>query len=264
MQITSYTLFLATLAATQTAAQCPAVWTKVATNLAGQFRGTDGSCTDAARQAIRLSFHDCFPSSCDGSMILANECEDRVENTQMQPICATFRDTTSQFDVGTADLIQFGTALGLLACQDGLTIPFSAGRVDNKTASPTGQMPTGTDDAASTTAAFKARGFTAKELIALLGAHSVGKDKNGAALDSTVGDLDTTFYTETADNSAPASLDSDRFLSNSTDTKATWASMETRSTWQAAFVPAMTKLATLGVDAASLTDCSDVVANAFA
>ena len=88
-------------------AQCPAVWTDVAADLKATFVDDDGLCTDDARAAIRLSFHDCFPGSCDGSVILANECTDRVENTQMIGICGTLETKATEFDVGTADLIQF-------------------------------------------------------------------------------------------------------------------------------------------------------------
>ena len=88
-------------------AQCPAVWTDVAADLKATFVGDDGLCTDDARAAIRLSFHDCFPGSCDGSVILANECIDRPENTQMIDICGTLDTKATEFDVGTADLIQF-------------------------------------------------------------------------------------------------------------------------------------------------------------
>lgn len=89
------------------AAQCPAVWTEVATDLKSTFVGTDGTCTDDARAAIRLSFHDCFPGTCDGSIILANECSDRGENAQMIGICDTLSTKATDHDVGVADLIQF-------------------------------------------------------------------------------------------------------------------------------------------------------------
>ena len=92
-----------------TGAQCPDVWTEVAADLKTTFIDEDGLCTDDARAAIRLSFHDCFPGSCDGSVILANECTDRVENTQMLGICDTLGAKADSFDVGTADLIQFAT-----------------------------------------------------------------------------------------------------------------------------------------------------------
>lgn len=102
------TLLLALLAHSRLiTAQCPAVWTDVATDLKTSFIGSDGGCTDDARAAIRLSFHDCFPGSCDGSIILAGECTDRGENAQMKDICSILGDKATDFGVGTADLIQF-------------------------------------------------------------------------------------------------------------------------------------------------------------
>lgn len=102
------TVLLATLAAyySLAQAQCPAAWTDVAADLKTSFI-TDGLCNDDARAAIRLSFHDCFTGSCDGSVILANECTDRGENTQLIDICSSLGGKATQFGVGTADLIQF-------------------------------------------------------------------------------------------------------------------------------------------------------------
>ena len=76
------------------------------------------------------------------------------------------------------------------------------------------------------------------ELIALVGAHAAAKNLANVALDSTVGQWDDTFYADTASGPAPASLDSDRFLSNSTETSATWCGFAANSqSWQQAFAP---------------------------
>jgi hypothetical protein len=40
------------------AESCPAVWQEISATLSEQFLA-DGQCTDAARAAIRASFHDC-------------------------------------------------------------------------------------------------------------------------------------------------------------------------------------------------------------
>ncbi|KAH9883600.1 heme peroxidase [Xylariomycetidae sp. FL2044] len=267
MQITKTSVLAAAFAARlgSVAAQtCPEVWTDVATELESSFVDDTGACTDSARAAIRMSFHDCFPGSCDGSLILANECEDRGENAQMVDICSTFRDMATTFDVGVADLIQFGAAMGLKACPGGPAISFKVGRTDSSTANEENTIPSPTDDAATQIAKFETRGFTADELVALVGAHSVAKNLNAASLDSTPAEFDSSFYTETADGTNDASLVSDEFLSNSTETADTWESFEVQDTWMAAFVPAMEKMSLVGNDEASLTDCSSIVSDAFA
>ncbi|KAI1393985.1 class II peroxidase [Hypoxylon trugodes] len=246
-------------------AQCPAAWTDVAADLKTSFIDSSGNCNDDARAAIRLAFHDCFPGSCDGSIILADECTDRGENAQMVDICSSLGDKATQFSVGTADLIQFAAAFAIASCPGLPAISVKVGRTDSSTANPTGQMPGPNDNATSIVAAFAAKGFTSTELVALVGAHSAAKDLNGNALDSTVDDLDTNFYTETADGTAPASLNSDESLSNSTETSGDWNTFGAdASAWADAFVPAMEKLSLLGNDEASLTDCTDVIAAAFA
>lgn len=81
-------------------------------------------------------------------------------------------------------------------------------------------------------------------------------------MDSTVANWDSGFYTEVADNTAPDPLNSDRFLSNSSETSGQWSSVGASSTSFAdAFVPAMEKMSLLGNDKASLTDCSSVVSS---
>ncbi|KAI1336595.1 heme peroxidase [Xylariaceae sp. FL0016] len=261
MQFTSTSAFIATLlAASSVAAQsCPTVWNDVATDIEADFDG----CTDSARAAIRMSFHDCFPGTCDGSLILAGECTDRGENTQMIDECSTLGDKATSFNVSTADMIQFAAAMGVKACA-GPTISFLAGRVDSSTANAENQIPSPADNATTILDAFTAKGFDATELVALIGAHSAAKDLNGNSLDSTVTDMDTTFFTETADGSIDASLTSDKFLANSTETSEIWESMESGSTWVDAFGPAMEKLALMGNDEASLTDCSSIITDAFA
>ncbi|KAI1503108.1 heme peroxidase [Biscogniauxia marginata] len=265
MQIISSSLFLAFVAHAGTAAaqSCPTVWTEIATDLKAAFVGSDGSCNDDARAAIRASFHDCFPGSCDGSLIVANECNDRGENRQMVDICGTLGDKATQYNVSAADMIQFGAAMGIAACPSGPKIAFKVGRIDSSTANPENQIPGRNSDAATQIAAFEAKGFTVTELVALIGAHSTAKDFTGESLDSTPAQWDTAFYSETADESNTASLVSDRFLANSTESSSIWISMTDTTTWINAFVPAMEKMSVMGNDEASLIDCSNVITDVF-
>ncbi|KAI5917032.1 heme peroxidase [Camillea tinctor] len=267
MQMTSSSLLLAAVVAfagNTVAQSCPTVWTTIASDVKTAFLSDDSNCNDDARAAIRASFHDCFPGSCDGSLILANECTDRGENAQMVGICSTLGDMASQYNVSTADMIQFGAAMGIAACSLGPKIAFKVGRIDSSTANAENQIPGRNSDAATQIAAFEAKGFTVTELVALVGAHSTAKDFNGESLDSTPEQWDTTFYTETAEESAPDSLPSDLYLSNSTQSSSIWTSMEDATTWVNAFVPAMEKMSIMGQDEASLVDCSSVITASFA
>ncbi|KAH8668664.1 heme peroxidase [Xylariales sp. PMI_506] len=241
---------------------CPSVWTEVAADLKTIFLDQNGHPTDDARAAVRTTFHDCWPGSCDGSLILANECETRVENQQMVPICGTLRTIAAQYSVGVADLIQLATALGV-AVSYGPAMSFKVGRTDSNTPNPPNQIPTPTSAAEALVANFAARGFSPYELVALVGSHSAGKALDGTPLDTTVEVLDTAFYGETQNGSAPISVPADVNLSHSSETSSIWTSFSTGSlaTWQAAFVPAMEKLGLLGNDEASLIDCSSVITN---
>jgi hypothetical protein len=125
----------------QPAQECPAVWTQISSTLTQQFLG-DGQCTDAARAAIRSSFHDCFNGACDGSLILANECSN-VENRGLERLCGNLANVASQTKVGVADLIQFAAAHAVKTCPGGPTIPVKVGRKDSSEANARGVLPSG-------------------------------------------------------------------------------------------------------------------------
>lgn len=70
---------------------------------------------------------------------------------------------------------------------------------------------------------FSQKGFTADELVALVGTHSAGKNHTGVPFDTTVGKLDSwTYYSETRDGYAPTTLPSDFFLSQYVETRDSW------------------------------------------
>lgn len=95
--------------------RCPDVWKTIGEELKYWFIDEEGLCSDLAAQAIRLPFHDCFPSGgCDGSIILTNECTTRLENSPLVPICGILYKMTLDYGVGAADLINFA------ACKLGL------------------------------------------------------------------------------------------------------------------------------------------------
>lgn len=86
-----------------------------------------------------------------------------------------------------------------------------------------GQLPPPVLPAPTLINVFAGRGFSADELVALVGAHSAGKNHTGVPFDTTVGELDSwTYYTETRDGGAPTTLPSDFFLSQYGQTRDSW------------------------------------------
>jgi hypothetical protein len=74
-----------------------------------------GQCNDLARGAIRAAFHDCGAwemslgntAGCDGSLILAKEEMERVENSGLKDIIPKLGALGKKYDVSMADFIQF-------------------------------------------------------------------------------------------------------------------------------------------------------------
>ena len=97
---------------------------------------------DAARAAIRTSFHDCFNGACDGSLILADECSN-IENRGLERVCGNLGNLANEKQVGVADLIQFAAAHAIKTCPGGPTVPVKVGRSDSYDASPMGILPNG-------------------------------------------------------------------------------------------------------------------------
>lgn len=90
-------------------------------------------------------------------------------------------------------------------------------------ASQPGQLPPPILSAPQLISLFQSKGFTADELVALVGAHSAGKNHTGVPFDTTVGELDSwTYYSETRDGYAPTTLPSDFFLSQYGETRDSW------------------------------------------
>jgi manganese peroxidase len=130
--------------------------------------------------------------------------------------------------------------MGIASCPGGPTITVLVGRTSTSTANPSGQMPSGNDNATTLIADFAAKGFSVAELVALVGAHTAAKNLSDVVMDTTVGDWDNTFYGETQNGTAPSSLNSDLSLANDdTDSSSVWTQYaQSASAWQAAFVPA--------------------------
>ncbi|PSN67717.1 heme peroxidase [Corynespora cassiicola Philippines] len=207
---------------------CPSVWSDVAKDLQADFSGCNGD----ARGAIRAPFHDCINNGCDGSLILAQEYT-RAENAGLSGICTKLGDKAKQFNVGTADMIQFAAAMGIASCQLGPRVRALVGRKDSSVAAPEGSVPSSRDSVDKILGAFGDKGFSAIDVVALMGSHSTARQffddpaKAGASLDSTPTVWDVKFYQETTDGTAPYSLASDKKLSNDTRMKGKTANANT-------------------------------------
>lgn len=90
-------------------------------------------------------------------------------------------------------------------------------------AAPKNQVPPPFLDAPTLVNIFGAKGFTSDNLVALVGAHSAGRNHTGTPFDTTVGELDSfTYYSETRDGFAPTTLPSDFSLSQDPATRDAW------------------------------------------
>jgi hypothetical protein len=195
------------------------VWDFVASDLVAIFLGSDGQCTEDARTAIRLGFHDAGAWSktsgfggADGSMLLNSEEPTRAENNGLQDIIATGQGLLAKykgFGVGAADLVQFMATVATVTCPLGPRVKSFVGRKDNA-ASPQGLLPDVHSDATTLINLFLDKDISPADLAALVGAHTTSEqdivDANfpGAPQDSTPGTWDVKFYTETTDPNAPS------------------------------------------------------------
>ncbi|KAF2128869.1 class II peroxidase [Dothidotthia symphoricarpi CBS 119687] len=245
-------------------ATCPPVWTEIATTLTAQFLA-DGQCTDAARAAIRTSFHDCFNGACDGSLILAGECSNS-ENRGLERVCGNLGNLAQQKQVGTADLIQFAAAHAIKTCPGGPTVPVKVGRKDSDVANAQGILPGGHASGVDMVKLFASKGFTPKDLAALLGAHTTARQRTtdpsraNATLDSTPGTWDNKYYQETRSGQAPFTLPVDKSISTTPATAVPFTAFAlSKSAWDVAFVSAMQKMSLLGVDKEGLVDCTSAL-----
>ncbi len=117
------------------------VWYFVSQTLTSAFLDSDGLCTDLARGAIRLGFHDAATWSvalaakgedfggADGSFVLFDEIT-RIENAGLENITTYTQQLLTQFPmVGAADLIQFMANHATVTCPLGPRVRTFVGRV---------------------------------------------------------------------------------------------------------------------------------------
>ncbi|KAI0022935.1 peroxidase manganese-dependent 1 [Xylariomycetidae sp. FL0641] len=255
------------------------VWSYIVKDMSSTFAGPDG-CTDLARGAIRQGFHDAATwdqnsayGGADGSLLLSDELG-RGENAGLGPIADQTKAWYGAYrahNVSMADLIQTGALVGTVSCPGGPRIRAFAGRADDARAGPPGRLPLFWQDAPTLVALFAAKTFTARDLVALLGAHTSAKQafvdpaRAGSPLDSDPGVWDTRYYAETlaADNTTTMVLPSDRNVATYAQTQGVWNSFAGgagSATWGPAYASAYFRMSMLGVkNMNQLTDITRVL-----
>ena len=232
-----------------------------------------GQCNDLARACIRLGFHDAGTWSkklaaegsdfggADGSIVKAREERDRPGNNGLQRIIRRMEVWTKIFDLddNIADAIQFCAIHATVTCPLGPRVRFFAGRKDSRKAAPDGLLPKHTDSAQVLMDNFADKGFTPRELVALVGAHTTSRQRfadpanAGKFQDSTPGVWDTAFYGETLDTSTPRNVfkfQSDINLSQHPTTAPTWkffVGPAGQGPWNGGFARAYVRMSMVGV-----------------
>ncbi|KAH0426453.1 ligninase lg6 precursor [Colletotrichum camelliae] len=269
------------------------VWTKVNKDLNTRFMAGD-QCNDLARAAIRAIFHDCgswdttqgFSGGCDGSLILGKSSSAgdpdelfRNENRGLQNIAKVLQDMATQYGTSVADMIVFAGNAAIFLCPGGPKVKTFVGRKDSTANAKPGGLPDVFASASDLFALFQAKGYSAEDLAALLGAHStstqnfVDPNQKNASQDSTPGKWDVNYYAETynyASQAAPKTAPPGVFVFPSdeklaTDTKTDVAAkfqgfIGQQHKWASSFSGAMEKMALFGNDKRTMTDCTDSIA----
>lgn len=103
------------------------VWWYIVDEMVRLFSSPSGRCTNAARSAIRLGFHDASAYSkkhggrggADGSIVLARDERDRPLNKGLQEIIKRvegWHERWGGYGISMADLIQMAATVGTVVC----------------------------------------------------------------------------------------------------------------------------------------------------
>ncbi|KAL1864614.1 hypothetical protein Daus18300_007631 [Diaporthe australafricana] len=202
------------------AADTCCIWHYISADMAAKFRGRSGRCTNLARQAVRIGFHDAAGWSkgtgplggADGSIVLAPEEMARPENRGMEEIVGQMRawfDEYGAYGVGMADLIQMASTTATVVCPLGPRVRSFVGRRDSAVPAPDDLLPSPFASADDLISLFRNMTIEPHGLTALLGAHTtsqqrfVDTERAGDPQDSTPGVWDVLFYKQTLDSNAP-------------------------------------------------------------
>ncbi|KAI0059614.1 manganese-dependent peroxidase [Artomyces pyxidatus] len=257
------------------------------------------SCEEDALEAIRLAFHDgvgrsralehngTFRGGADGSILRFSEIElAYAENHAVDDIVHAIKPFADKHGVGNGDIVQFAAAIALSNCPGSPRLRFFSGRTEAKSPAPEHLVPSPASSASDILTRMDDAGFTSDELVALLAAHSIGRQRTldstrrceGMALDSTPDAFDTQFYLDVmlkgttypgngshyGEALSPLKtqfrLFSDEAIARHPSTACTWQSfIDRQGAMMNAFAEAMHKLAVNGQDVESLVDCSEAI-----
>lgn len=185
------------------------IWSHIIGDLSTAF--TD--CTALARGAIRQGFHDAAAwdrdsayGGADGSLLLSDDELARPENRGLEDIAAqtkAWHGRYAGYNISMADLVQTAAVTATVSCPGGPRIRHFVGRKDDGRPGPTGKLPLPEQDAQTLIDLFAAKTFTADGLVALVGAHTVARQRfvdpgrYDAPQDSTPAVWDSAFYAQT-------------------------------------------------------------------
>lgn len=223
--LAAYTTPVPQLGTAACAADTCCVWKYISDAMAAAFRGPSGRCTNLARGAVRLGFHDAAGFSkataplgggADGSIVLAPQEMTRRDNrgleeivAQMKVWYARFRAAPGGGGVSMADLIQMGATVAAVTCPLGPRVKTYVGRADSARPAPDGLLPSVTASSAELMELFQNKTIAPNGLVALLGAHTTSQQRfvdparAGDPQDSTPGVWDVAYYRQTLDPNAP-------------------------------------------------------------
>ncbi|KAJ7096957.1 heme peroxidase, partial [Mycena epipterygia] len=231
-----------------------------------------GRCTDPARAAIRLAFHDAAAGQpnggADGSMLTDPNEVLRTENNGLQTIVGLLSPLPAQFGVPAGDVLHVSDILPFrhLACPGGPQVRAWVGREAAFNIAPQGLLPSPESPVADLVALFADKGFNAQELMALIGAHTTGKQRfvepaiANASFDSTVTIWDTRFL-RSPSCAGTYRLDSDVNFALDPTTSADFTRFigPPGAAMLTDYAAAHEKMSLLGVDTTGLTDCSEIL-----
>lgn len=196
------------------------VWQHISNEMFLKFIGLSGRCTNLARAAIRLGFHDAAGWSkntgpgggADGSLVLSPAEILRPENNGLQDIVAQMKTWYASYKgngVSMADLVQMGATVATVACPMGPRIRSYVGRKDSSVACTDGLLPGVNSDADTLIKLFQDKTIEPHGLTALVGAHTtsqqrfVDPSRAGDPQDASPGVWDVKFYKQTLGDAPP-------------------------------------------------------------